>query len=133
MYLLTGVLSVLLIGLAVVFDFATLVPHTVIRVTLVDGRQVTVPLHVPTRFVRSDPKLIRTLLASEISLATPSIAPDAMHGRIAWDQIKDVVVLQGPDYWWWADSQLTGPATVLVGLLWAAVFALLWTVRRLAR
>ena len=131
-YLLAAVLSVLLVGLAVAFDIATLVPHTVIRVTLVDGRQATVPLQVPTRYVWSDPKLIRTLLASEISMAGPSAAPDPMPGRISWDQIKDVVVLQGPDYWWWADSQLMGPATALVASLWIGVFVLRWTVRWLA-
>ena len=130
MYLLAVVLSVLLVGLAVAFDIATLVPHTIIRVTLVDGRQTTVPLHVPTRYVWSDPKLIRTLLASEISMASPATAPDPMPGRISWDQIKDVVVLRGPDYWWWADSQLTGPAAALVVALWIGLFVLRWTVRR---
>ena len=132
MYLLAAILSVFLLGLAVAFDIATLVPHTIIRVTLVDGRQATVPLQVPTRYVRSDPKLIRTLLASEISLAGPATTADPWPGRISWDQIKDVVVLQGPDYWWWADSQLTGPAAALVVSLWIAFFIFRWTVRRFA-
>jgi len=131
-YLFAGALSVLLVGLAVAFDIATLVPHSIIRVTLVDGRQATVPVQVPTRFVWSDPKLIRTLLASEMSLASPATAPDPLPVRISWDQIKDVVVLQGPDYWWWADSQLTGPAAALVVALWIGVFVLRWTVRRIA-
>jgi hypothetical protein len=130
MYLLAAVLSVLLVGFAVAFDIATLVPHSIIRVTLVDGRQATVPLQVPTRYVRSDPKRIRTLLASEMSLASPATAPDPMPGRISWDQIKDVVVLQGPDYWWWADSQLTGPVAVLVASLWIGFALLRWMVRR---
>ena len=132
-YLLAIVLSVLLVGLAVAFDIATLVPHTVIRVTLADGRQATVLLQVPTRFVWSDPKLIRTLLASEMSLASPATAPDPAPGRVSWDQIKDIVVLRGPDYWWWTDSQLMGPATALVASLWIGAFVLRWTVRRLAR
>ena len=132
MYLLAVVLSVLLVGLAVAFDIATLVPHTVIRATLVDGRQATVPLQVPTRYVRSDPKLIRTLLASEISFASPAAALGPVPARISWDQIKDVVVLKGPDYWWWADSQLTGPAAVLVVSLWIGFFVLRWTARRFA-
>jgi len=131
-YLLAVVLSVLLVGLAVAFDSATLVPHSIIRVTLVDGRQATIPVQVPTRFVWSDPKLIRTLLASEMSLASPATAPDPLPTRIPWEQIKDVVVLQGPDYWWWADSQLTCPAAALVASLWIGVFVLRWTARRFA-
>jgi hypothetical protein len=130
--LLAVVLSVLLIGLAVAFDIATLVPHTIVRVILVDGRQATVPLQVPTRYVRADPKLIRTLLASEISLASPATAPHLMPGRISWDQIKDVVVLQGPEYRWWADSQVTGPVVAFVVSLWFGFFVLRWTVRRFA-
>ena len=133
MYLLGVALSVLLVGLAVAFDIATLVPHTIIRVTLVDGRQPTVPLHVPAPFVFSDPKLIRTLLASELSLAGPATALDPAPGRISWDQIKDVVLLQGPDYWWWADSQVMGPAAALVLLLWIGFFVLRWTVRAAQR
>ena len=132
-YLLAAVLSVLLVGLAVAFDIATLVPHTIIRVTLVDGRQATVPLQVPTRYVWSDPKLIRTLLTSEISMASPAAAPNPWPGRVSWDQIKDVVVLQGPDYWWWADSQVTGPAAALVALLWIGIFVRRWTARCLTR
>lgn len=132
MYLLAAVLSVLLVALAVAFDIATLVPHTLIRVTLVDGRQATVPLQVPARFVWSDPKLIRTLLASEMSIASPATAPDPLPGRISWEQIKDLVVLQGPDYWWWADSQVTGPAAALVVSLWIGLFVLRRTVRRFA-
>ena len=132
MSLLAVILSVLLVGLAVAFDIATLVPHTVIRVTLVDGRQATVPLHVPAPYVWSDPKLIRTLLASELTFVGPATAPDPAPGRISWDQIKDVTVLQGPDYWWWTDSQLTGPAAALIVSLWIGVLVLRRMVRRFA-
>ena len=69
------------------------------------------------------------LLAASSGAAGPAAAPDPLPGRISWDQIKDVVVLQGPDYWWWADSQLTGPAAALVVLLWIGVFVLRRTVR----
>ena len=122
-------LSILAVALAVAFDIGTLVPHTTVRVSLVDGRQVTVPLQLPTRFVRADPKLLRTLLASEISFANPTHAPDPIPDRVSADQVKDVVVIRGPEYWWWTDSQLTGPAAVFVVSLWIGFYVL----RRLVR
>ena len=121
-------LSVLAVALAVAFDIATLVPHTTVRVTSVDGRQATVPLQVPKAYVWADPKLVRTLLASEVSIASPAITGFAPDG-VSADQIKEVVVVRGPEYWWWADSQLTGPAAVLVVSLWIGFFLLRWAVR----
>jgi hypothetical protein len=125
-------LSVLAVALAVAFDIATLVPHTTVRVTSVDGRQATVPLQVPKAYVWADPKLVRTLLASEVSIANPAITGFAPDG-ISADQIKEVVVVRGPEYWWWADSQLTGPAAVLVVSLWIGFFVLRRVVRAIAR
>jgi hypothetical protein len=125
-------LSVLAVALAVAFDIATLVPHTTVRVTSVDGRQATVPLQVPKAYVWADPKLVRTLLASEVSIANPAITGFAPDG-ISADQIKEVVVVRGPEYWWWADSQLTGPAAVLVVSLWIGFFFLRRVVRAIAR
>ena len=121
-------LSVLAIGLAAAFDVATLVPHTTVRVTSVDGRQATIPLQVPKAYVWADPKLLRMLLAAEVSFASPAITGFAPDG-VSADQIKDVVVIRGPEYWWWADSQLTGPAAVLVVSLWIGFFVLRWAVR----
>ena len=121
-------LSVLAIGLAAAFDVATLVPHATVRVTSVDGRQATVPLQVPKAYVWADPKLLRMLLAAEVSIASPAITGFAPDG-VSADQIKDVVVIRGPEYWWWADSQLTGPAAVLVVSLWIGFFVLRWAVR----
>jgi hypothetical protein len=71
---LVAALSVLAVALAVAFDIATLVPHTTVRVTSIDGRQATVPLQVPKAYVWADPKLVRTLLASEVSIASPATA-----------------------------------------------------------
>ena len=65
-------LSVLVVVLAVAFDIKTLVPHTTVRVTSTDGRQATVHLQVPKAYVWADPKLVRTLLASEVSVANPT-------------------------------------------------------------
>lgn len=121
-------LSLLAVALAVAFDIATLVPHTTVRVTSVDGRQATVPLQVPKAYVWADPKLVRTLLASEVSIASPATTGFAPDG-ISADEIKEVMVVRGPEYWWWADSQLTGPAAVLVVSLWIGFFVL----RRLVR
>ena len=129
---LAAALSVLAFALALAFDIATLVPHTTVRVTSVDGRQATVPLQVPKAYVWADPKLVRTLLASEVSIASPAITGFAPDG-VSADQIKEVVVVRGPEYWWWADSQLTGPAAVLVVSLWIGFFVLRWAVRRVAR
>jgi len=129
---LAAALSVLAFALALAFDIATLVPHTTVRVTSVDGRQATVPLQVPKAYVWADPKLVRTLLASEVSIASPAITGFAPDG-VSADQIKEVVVVRGPEYWWWADSQLTGPAAVLVVALWIGFFVLRWAVRRVAR
>ena len=122
-------LSVLAVALAVAFDIATLVPHTTVRVTSVDGRQATVPLQVPKAYVWADPKLVRTLLASEVSIASPATAGGFAPGGVSADQIKEVVVVRGPEYWWWADSQLTGPVAVLVVSLWIGFFVLRWAVR----
>jgi hypothetical protein len=122
-------LSVLVVVLAVAFDIKTLVPHTTVLVTSVDGRQATVHLQVPKAYVWADPKLVRTLLASEVSIASPAAAGGFAPDGVSADQIKDVVVLQGPDYWWWADSQLTGPAVLLVVSLWLGFFVLRWVVR----
>jgi len=124
-------LSVLAVALAVAFDIATLVPHTTVRVTSVDGRQATVPLQVPKAYVWADPKLVRTLLASEVSIASPAISGFAP-GGVSADQIKEVVVERGPEYWWWADSQVTAPAAVLVVSLWIGFFVLRRVVRRVA-
>ena len=121
-------LSVLAVALSAAFDIATLVPHTTVRLTSVDGRQATVPLQVPKAYVWADPKLVRTLLAAEVSIATPATTGFAPDG-VSADQIKDVVVVRGPEYWWWADSQLTGPAAVLVVSLWIGFFVLRWAVR----
>ena len=129
---LAAALSVLAFALALAFDIATLVPHTTVRVTSVDGRQAIVPLQVPKAYVWADPKLVRTLLASEVSIASPAITGFAPDG-VSADQIKEVVVVRGPEYWWWADSQLTGPAAVLVVALWIGFFVLRWAVRRVAR
>ena len=129
MFRLAVVLSVLAVALAVAFDIATLVPHTTVRVTSVDGRQATVHLQVPKAYVWADPKLVRTLLASELSIANPTAAGGFAPDGVAADQIKEVVVLQGPDYWWWADSQLTGPAVLLVVSLWIGFFVLRRVVR----
>ena len=129
---LAAALSVLAVALAVAFDVATLVPHTTVRVTSVDGRQAIVPLQVPKAYVWADPKLVRTLLASEVSIASPAITGFAPDG-VSADQIKEVVVVRGPEYWWWADSQLTGPAAVLVVSLWIGFFVLRWAVRRVTR
>jgi len=128
---LAAALSVLAFALALAFDIATLVPHTTVRVTSVDGRQATVPLQVPKAYVWADPKLVRTLLASEVSIASPAITGFAPDG-VSADQIKEVVVVRGPEYWWWADSQVTGPAAVLVVSLWIGFFVLRWAVRRVA-
>jgi len=125
---LAAALSVLAVALAVAFDIATLVPHTIVRVTSVDGRQATVPLQVPKAYVWADPKLVRTLLASEVSIASPAITGFAPDG-VSADQIKEVVVVRGPEYRWWADSQMTGPAAVLVVSLWIGFFVLRWAVR----
>ena len=121
-------LSVLAVALAAAFDIATLVPHTTVRLTSVDGRQATVPLQVPKAYVWADPKLVRTLLASEVSIASPAITGFAPDG-VSADQIKEIVVVRGPEYWWWADSQLTGPAAVLAVSLWIGFFVLRWAVR----
>jgi hypothetical protein len=129
---LAAALSVLAFALALAFDIATLVPHTTVRVTSVDGRQATVPLQVPKAYVWADPKLVRTLLASEVSIASPAITGFAPDG-VSADQIKEVVVVRGPEYWWWADSQVTGPAAVLVVSLWIGFFVLRWAVRRVTR
>jgi len=88
-----------------------------------------VPLQVPKAYVWADPKLVRTLLASEVSVANPTAAGGFSPDGVSADQIKDVVVLQGPDYWWWADSQLTGPAVLLVVSLWIGFFVLRRVVR----
>jgi len=122
-------LSVLVLVLAVAFDIKTLVPHTTVRVTSIDGRQATVHLQVPEAYVWADPKLVRTLLASEVSVANPTTAGGFSPDGVSGDQIKDVVVLQGPDYWWWADSQLTGPAVLLVVSPWIGFFVLRRVVR----
>jgi len=132
MFRLAVVLSVLAVALAVAFDIATLVPHTTVRVTSVDGRQATVHLQVPKAYVWADPKLVRTLLASELSIANPTAAGGFAPDGVSADQIKDVVVLKGPDYWWWADSQLTGPAVLLVVSLWIGFFVLRRVVRAIA-
>ena len=121
-------LSVLAVALAAAFDIATLVPHTTVRLTAVDGRQATVPLQVPKAYVWADPTRVRTLLAAEVSIASPAITEFAPDG-VSADQIKEVVVVRGPEYWWWADSQLTGPAAVLVVSLWIGFFVLRWAVR----
>lgn len=126
-------LSVLAVALAVAFDVATLVPHTIIRITSFDGREATVPLQVPTAYVRSDPKLIRTLLASEVSIANPRVAGGFSPGGVSAAEIKDVVVVRGPDYWWWADSQLALPVVVLVVSLWIGFFVLRRVIRAIAR
>lgn len=125
----TLALSVLVVVLAVAFDIKTLVPHTTVRVTSVDGRQATVHLQVPKAYVWADPKMVRTLIASEVSIANPAAAGEFAPDGVSADQIKDVVVLKGPDYWWWADSQLTGPALLLVVSLWLAFFVLRRVVR----
>ena len=122
-------LSVLAVALAVAFDIATLVPHTTVRVTSVDGRQAMVPLQMPKRYVWADPKLIRTMLASEVSIASPATAGAFAPDGVSADQINEVVVARGPEYWWWADSQLTGPAAVLVVSLWIGFFVLRRVVR----
>ena len=122
-------LSVLTIALAVAFDVATLVPHTIVRVTSVDGRQAMVPLQVPERYVWADPELVRTLLASEVSIISPGTAGAFAPDGVSPDQIKEVVVVRGPQYWWWADSQLMGPAAALVVSLWIAFFVLRWGAR----
>ena len=132
MFRLAVVLSGLAVALAVAFDIATLVPHTTVRVTSVDGRQATVHLQVPKAYVWADPKVVRTLLASELSIANPAAAGGFAPDGVAADQIKEVVVLQGPDYWWWADSQLTGPAVLLVVSLWIGFFVLRRVVRAIA-
>ena len=129
MFRLAVVLSVLAVALAVAFDIATLVPHTTVRVTSVDGRQATVHLQVPKAYVWADPKMVRALLASEVSIANPTAAGGFAPDGVSADQIKDVVVLKGPDYWWWADSQLTGPAVLLVVSLWIGFFVLRRVVR----
>lgn len=117
-------LSVLAIALAVAFDVATLVPHTIVQITSFDGRQATVPLQVPTAYVRADPKLIRTLLASEVSVASPGTAGGFAPGGVTGAEIRDVVVLRGPEYWWWADSQLMLPVALIVASLWLGFFVL---------
>ena len=126
---LAAAVSVLAVLLAVAFDVATLVPHTTMRFTSLDGRQAEVPLHLPKRFVWADQKLVRTLLASEVSIASPAIAGAFAPDGISADQIKEFAVVQGPEYWWWADSQLMGPAAVVVISLWIGFFVLRWTVR----
>jgi len=122
-------LSVLPVALAVAFDVATLVPHSVIQITAFDGRQATVPLQVPTAYVRADPKLIRTLLASEVSIASPAVGGAFAPGGVSAAEIRDVVVVQGPEYRWWADSQLTLPAVLFVVSLWIGIFVLRRVVR----
>lgn len=126
---LTLALSVLVLVLAVAFDIKTLVPHTTVRVTSVDGRQATVHLQVPKAYIWADPKMVRMLIASEVSIANPTAAGGFGPDGVSADQIKDIVVLQGPDYWWWADSQLTGPAVLLVASLWLAFLVLRRVVR----
>jgi hypothetical protein len=86
---------------------------------------------VPKAYVWADPKLVRTLLASEVSIASPAISGFAP-GGVSADQIKEVVVVRGPEYWWWADSQVTAPAAVLVVSLWIGFFVLRRVVRRVA-
>ena len=122
-------LSILTVALAVAFDVATLVPHTTVRITSFDGREAMVPLHMTTRYVRADPQRIRSLLASEVSIASPGIAGAFAPDGVSPDQIKEVVVVRGPEYWWWADSQLMGPAAVLVASLWIGIYVLRWAVR----
>jgi hypothetical protein len=124
-------LSFLVLGLAVVFDTATLVPHTIVRVTLVDGRQATVHLQVPKAYVRADPALFRTLLAGEMSIPHATDLPGLVPERVSVAQIADVLVLRGPEYSWWADSQLTRPAVGLVVLLWLGFFVVRWMAKRI--
>lgn len=126
-------LSVLAVALAVAFDISTLVPHSVIQITTFDGRQALVPLQVPTAYVRADPKLIRTLLASEVSIASPGNAGAFAPGGVSAAEIKDVVVVRGPEYRWWADSQLALPAVLLVVSLWIGFFVLRRVARAIAR
>jgi hypothetical protein len=118
----TVAVSALAVALAVAFDIATLVPHTIVRVTSVDGRQATVPLQVPKRYVWADPKLVRELLASEVSIASPATAGDFAPNGVSANDIKEVVVIRGPEYRWWADSQLTGPVAAIVASLWIGLF-----------
>ena len=122
-------LSILIVALAVAFDVATLVPHSTVRITSIDGREAMVPLHVPERYVWADPRRIRTLLASEVSIASPGAAGAFAPDGVSPDQIKEVLVVQGPEYWWWADSQLMAPAAVLVMSLWIGFFVLRWAIR----
>src|SRR5262245_48354884 len=73
-----------------VLDVMFIVPHTTVRVTLTDGRQVTLGV----QWVGDYPTN-REALAREIS--TPSRA-------VGVRDISEVKVLHGPDYWWWSDS-----------------------------
>lgn len=126
-------LSVLAVALAVAFDIATLVPHTTVRVTSVDGRQATVALQVPKAYVWANPKLVRELLASEVSIASPATAGGFAPNGVSADQIKEVVVVRGPEYRWWADSQVTGPVAAIVVSLWIGFFLLRRGMRLLPR
>lgn len=132
MFRLAVALSVLVVAFAVAFDIATLVPHTIFRVTSVDGRLGMIPLQVPTAYVWADPKLVRTLLASEVSIASPETAGGFAPDGVSADQIKGVVVIAGPEYWLWTDSQVTAPALALVLSLWIGFLVLRRARRRLS-
>ncbi len=112
-------LSGVLLAAGIGFDVMILVPHTTVRVTLTDGRQATLEV----QWVRDYPT-DRGSLARELS-GRPGFAVQA-------NDIKDVAVLRGPEYWWWSDGVGTKIAAGLIVFLWIGFYVVRWIARGFA-
>lgn len=114
------VLSGLLLAVGIGFDVMTLVPHTTVRVTLIDGRQETLEVQWVGDYPRD-----RKSLARELS-ERPGFAVQA-------NDIKDVTLLRGPEYWWWTDGVGMKIAAAVIGCLWVGFYLASWIARGFAR
>jgi len=114
------VLSCFLLFIGVAFDMIVVVPHTTVRLTLIDGRQETITV----QWVGDYPT-DRESLAREFS-ERRGVAVQA-------SEIKNVTILRGPKYWWWGDYVGTWIAAGLIGLSWTVFYSVRWIARGFAR
>ena len=110
------VLSLVLLAAGIAFDALILIPHTTVRVTLVDGRQTTLEVHWTGDYPTNPESLARELSERRgLGVQTKDIA--------------QITVLRGPEYWWWTDGVGWKVGAGLVGLLWVGFYTVRWVVR----
>lgn len=113
-------LSIVLLIFGIAFDAIIVIPHTTVRVTLVDGRQEAMAV----QWVGDYPT-DRKSLARELS-GRPGFTVEA-------SDIKDVTVLRGLKYVWWSDYVGTMFAAGLTMFFWIAFYVVRWIVRGFGR